>query len=86
MDNLDGISCEWGGAVRIIVSFGLLSGEEPFILAAEGQNERFLSGRNLRIRRPGVFVRLLIRNRLLRQGSLAAAVSFRACDVAVWRA
>ena len=34
-----------GGAVRIIVSFGLLSGEEPFILAAEGQNERFLSGR-----------------------------------------
>lgn len=45
MDNLDGISCEWGGAVRIIVSFGLLSGEEPFILAAEGQNERFLSGR-----------------------------------------
>ena len=34
-----------GGAVRIIVSFGPLSGEEPFILAAEGQNERFLSGR-----------------------------------------
>ena len=34
-----------GGAARIIVSFGLLSGEEPFILAAEGQNERFLSGR-----------------------------------------
>ena len=34
-----------GGAVRIIVSFGLLSGEEPFILTAEGQNERFLSGR-----------------------------------------
>ena len=34
-----------GGAARIIVSFGLLNGEEPFILAAEGQNERFLSGR-----------------------------------------
>ena len=34
-----------GGAVRIIVSFGPLSGEEPFVLAAEGQNERFLSGR-----------------------------------------
>ena len=31
--------------MRIIVSFGPLSGEEPFILAAEGQNERFLSGR-----------------------------------------
>ena len=45
MDNSDGISCEWGGAARIIVSFGLLNGEEPFILAAEGQNERFLSGR-----------------------------------------
>ena len=45
MDNLDGISCEWGGAARIIVSFGLLNGEEPFIFAAEGQNERFLSGR-----------------------------------------
>ena len=45
MDNLDGISCEWGGAVRIIVSFGPLSGVESFILAAEGQNERFLSGR-----------------------------------------
>lgn len=45
MDNSDGISCEWGSAARIIVSFGPLSGEEPFILAAEGQNERFLSGR-----------------------------------------
>ena len=45
MDNLDGISCEWGGAVRIIGSFGPLSGEEPFVLAAEGHNERFLAGR-----------------------------------------
>lgn len=78
MDNLDGISCEWAVAARIIVSFGLLNGEEPFILAAEGQNERFLSGRICNFVTPACS-RLLSRDRLLRQ------FRFRACDVTVWQ-